>query len=384
MDAKATALWQRLPAPLTSRSVKVALVIERFGSGGGGVEKVGWHLARELAKREVEVSIVCRRCEEAPPPRVELRLVRTPSFWQPLRVLVFSRRAAAEVRAGYDIVHSLARIRYSDIFRTGGGSHAAYMENVYRAPRARALLSPRHQVLLRIEEAVFRDPHPIIQCNARASATEISRRYSVPESRLVTIYNGVDTEQFHPDRRREARDTTRSGLGLEGPVALFVGTGFHRKGLDRALAGFARGAPPDATLLVAGGDDPAPYRRLAQQLGLENRVRFLGRRSDVDRLHAASDLLVLPTRYDPFANSCLEAMASGLPVATTPTNGAAELIETGRNGLVVDGEFEGAFALLGAPAQLHAMGTAARATAERYTWEAHTDRVLDLYGRVRE
>jgi UDP-glucose:(heptosyl)LPS alpha-1,3-glucosyltransferase len=212
---------------------------------------------------------------------------------------------------------------------------------------------------------------------------EIGRRYGVPESRLVTIYNGVDTDQFHPDRRREARNEMRASLGLEGPVALFVGTGFHRKGLDRAIEGFTQGAPGDAALLVAGGDDPAPFRRLAERLGVERRIRFLGRRSDVDRLHAASDLLVLPTRYDPFANSCLEAMASGLAVATTPINGVAELIESGRNGLVLDGGFGEAFALLRAPEQLEAMGAAARSVAERHTWAAHADQVLELYRRVR-
>jgi UDP-glucose:(heptosyl)LPS alpha-1,3-glucosyltransferase len=280
------------------------------------------------------------------------------------------------------VVHSLARTTSQDIYRTGGGTHATYMEAVYSSPRTRALISPRHRVLLRIEERVFADPHQIIQCNARGTALDISRRFGVPEERLCVIYNGVDTDRFHPERRIAARSEMRRDLGLEGPAALFVGAGFRRKGLDRAIEGLAKGAPADAVLLVAGGDDPRPWRELAARRGVADRVRFLGRRGDVDRLHAAADLFVLPTRYDPFSNACLEAMASGLPVATTRTNGASELIDRGRSGLVLDDGFEEAFALLAEPERLEAMGRGARATAGERSWSRHTEEVLALYARV--
>ena len=300
-------------------------MVERFVSGAGGVETVASHLARGLAAREVEVAVVCRVAEVPNPPGVALRSVRVPTFWQPLRVLAFSRAAARATRSGFDVVHSLARTRHQDIFRAGGGSHAAYMEHTYRFVRTRALLSPRHRVLLSIEERVFRDPRQLIQCNARRSADEIARRFHVPAERLVTIYNGVDTERFHPTRRAAAREKARLDLQIPGPAGLFVGSGFHRKGLDRALRALARSAPPNAILLIAGAGNPKRYRALATKLGIETRVRFLGRRSDVEFLHAAADLFVLPTRYDPFANACLEAMASGLPVATTLANGAVDV-----------------------------------------------------------
>jgi UDP-glucose:(heptosyl)LPS alpha-1,3-glucosyltransferase len=362
--------------------VKIALVVERFGPGSGGVETVGWHLARELALRDVRVTVLCRSQTAAPPSGVGVQTLHVSSFWQPVRVLLFSRRSRDAAGSGFDVVHSLARTRHQNVYRAGGGSHAAYMEHVYRLPRAQALLSPRHQTLLRIEEAVFRDPDQIVQCNARGSAMEIARRYRVPESRLVTIYNGVDTDRFHPEFRATARAEARAELGLRGPTALFVGRGFHRKGLDRAISGLAAGASTDAVLLVAGDGDPTPYRRLARRLGLEERVRFLGRRSDVERLHAAADLFVLPTRYDPFSNASLEAMASGLPVATTSANGAAERIESGRSGLVLDDGFEQAFALLEHSYRLSRMGEAARTIAERHTWARHAEEVLQLYKRI--
>jgi UDP-glucose:(heptosyl)LPS alpha-1,3-glucosyltransferase len=100
-------------------------------------------------------------------------------------------------------------------------------------------------------------------------------------------------------------------------------------------------------------------------------VQFEGQRDDVERCYAGADLLVLPTRYDPFANACLEAMACGLPVLTTAANGASELIRDGVNGLVV-GEMPSAErladalqGLLTAERRL-AMGEAAQQTAREY------------------
>jgi UDP-glucose:(heptosyl)LPS alpha-1,3-glucosyltransferase len=362
--------------------VNVALVVERFAAGAGGVENVAWNLAREIATRDVRTTVVCRAAHGTPSPGIEVRRVRAPGLWQPLRVLAFSRGAARATRSGFDVVHSLARTVSQDIYRTGGGSHASYMEAVYASPRTHALLSPRHRVLLRIEERVFADPRQIIQCNARGTAVDISRRFGVPEERLCVIYNGVDTDRFHPERRMAARSEVRRSLGLGGPAALFVGAGFRRKGLDRAIEGLARGAPPDAVLLVVGGDDPRPWRELATRCGVVDRVRFLGRRGDVDRLQAAADLFVLPTRYDPFSNACLEAMASGLPVATTPANGASELIDPGRSGLVLDERFEEGFALLAEPDRLEAMGRVAHGTARDRSWARHAEEVLALYARV--
>ena len=69
-----------------------------------------------------------------------------------------------------------------------------------------------------------------------------------------------------------------------------------------------------AVLLVVGGDSAAPFKRLAEQLGVSERVIFAGARNDLPRIYPAADAFVLPTLYETFALVCLEAMASGLPV----------------------------------------------------------------------
>jgi UDP-glucose:(heptosyl)LPS alpha-1,3-glucosyltransferase len=81
-------------------------------------------------------------------------------------------------------------------------------------------------------------------------------------------------------------------------------------------------------LLVAGRGNPRGYK--------SGRVQFLGEVVDLVPVYAAADIFILPTIYDPFSNACLEALASGLPVITTRSNGFSEIIENGVHGSIVD------------------------------------------------
>ena len=362
-------------------TVRVALVIERFEPRGGGVESVAWNVAGALARRGVAVHVLARRGDDPPGP-VTLHRLPVPSFWQPLRVVAFSRAVArCAARERFDVVHSFSRTRHQDVFRAGGGSHADYLDRSH-GPLARALrrVSPRHTVLLGIERRVFADAAQILQCNSPMVREQLIARYGIAPERIVVIPNGVDLERFRPTGR-EARDAVRAELGGDGPVWLFAGSGFPRKGLETALSAVAL-AGPAGTLWVAGKDDPSPWRRRAEALGIAGRVRFLGARDDLERLYAAADALVLPTRYDAFANVCLEALASGLPVVTSRANGAAPWVREA--GLVVDDPddaagFAKALSRLSDPATRSALAERARPVAEPLGWDAHAAALCELY-----
>jgi UDP-glucose:(heptosyl)LPS alpha-1,3-glucosyltransferase len=370
------------PAPL-----RIALVIERFEPGGGGVEGAAWRVASGLAAAGDDVHVFTRRGAKGAP--VTLRQLDVPSVWQPLRVLAFSRAAAAAAPRGqFDVVHSFSRTRHQDVFRAGGGSHADFLERAYSRSAARwRRASPRHAVLLAMEARIFADESQLVQCNSEMVRDELQRRYGVPDARLAVIANGVDLERFHPHLREERRAATRASIGAreETPVWLLPGSGFRRKGVDTALRALARGREA-AELWVVGRDEPRPWRALAEELGVAARVRFLGHRSDMPELYAAADALVLPTRYDAFANVCLEAAASGLPVVTTSADGAARWL--GGAGLTLD-EPEDAEALgkllesLCEPERRFTLGRAARTRAESRSWEHHIDELRALYAKVR-
>lgn len=370
---------------LTGRPLRIALVIERSGPGTGGAENVAWQVAAGLARAGDAVTVVARAGEA--PPGTTLQRVPCPSAWQPLRVLAFSRAAARATGRGFDVVQSFSRTRHQDVFRAGGGSHADYLERCH-GPGAAALrrLSPRHAVQLRIERQVFADPRQTILCNSQMVREQIARRHGVAPSRLVVIRNGVDLARFHPGRRGSDGARLRGELGA-GPrtVWLFAGSGFPRKGLAAALGALAASQDRDALLWIAGRDEPAPWQHVARRLGITDRVRFLGPRSDPEALYAAADGLLLPTRYDAFANVCLEAAAAGLPVVTSAANGAAEIAREA--GLVVEeaddvAGFARALDAFAEPAARASAGKAARALAEASSWEAHVSALRALYARL--
>jgi UDP-glucose:(heptosyl)LPS alpha-1,3-glucosyltransferase len=204
---------------------------------------------------------------------------------------------------------------------------------------------------------------------------------------LQLIYNGVDCAHFHPGLREEHRAVLRQKLGAgdTARIILFVGSGFERKGVATLLDALAR--LPGAQLWVVGRDRAqAGFERRARKIGVADRVRFFGPQPDVRPFYGAADLLALPTLYDPFPNAALEALASGLPLVTTTSCGAAELVRPGENGAVCAPNDPTALAAALAPllaaGPSPAQRAAARAAAEPFTLEATAAALHALYGRL--
>jgi sugar transferase (PEP-CTERM/EpsH1 system associated) len=158
----------------------------------------------------------------------------------------------------------------------------------------------------------------------------------LPRRKVLTIRNGVDLARFGHTDRLEARRSL--GFPEDGLVVGTVGRLDPVKdqaGLLQAFTGLLP-AHPQAWLLVAG-DGPCRENllRRAASLGISERVRFLGERTDVPVVFGAMDLFVLPSIAEGMSNTMLEAMASGLPVVATRVGGNAELVEDGANGRLV-------------------------------------------------
>jgi len=171
----------------------------------------------------------------------------------------------------------------------------------------------------------------------------------------------------------------------EALVWLFAGSGFERKGLDTALRALALSTQSNTQLWIAGADRPARWQRVARSLGVEARVRFLGFRRDMRTLYAAADALLLPTRYDACANSCLEAAAAGIPVLTSTANGAAELF-TDTELAIHDSDDANGFAHaldeLSDSTLRARLGTAARTLVENLSWSAHVKSLREVFAGI--
>ena len=201
----------------------------------------------------------------------------------------------------------------------------------------------------------------------------------VPKERIQVILNGVDLQEFFS----EYVDRDQLGLPEKVTLALFVGDiRTPRKNLATVLNALPQ--VPDLHLVVVGATERSPYPELAVKLGLDNRVHFLGYRRDVSKIMKAVDLFVFPSRYEPFGMVVSEAMASGLPIITTVTTGAAEIVT--REGGIILSDSEDVQALTEALGKLASdrelrqqMGKVGRAIAQQHSWDSKTKSYLDLF-----
>ncbi|ALR78635.1 glycosyltransferase family 4 protein [[Enterobacter] lignolyticus] len=364
--------------------MKLAIVRQTYNPNGGAERFVSRALNVLAQDTTLDVTLIARQWEDAAGWHT---LTVDPPFSNRIKREAGFAEAAAAHFAEFDIVQSHERIPGATIFRAGDGVHAAWLEqyNRIQSPLARwaQSLSRYHRYILQAERQMF--THPQLRkviCNSRMVRDDIARRFGLADDRLTVIYNGVDTDYFHP-RLRQPSLRAKFGLPENAPVLTYVGSGFSRKGVATALRAIV--PHPDVWLLVAGRDKHAgKFQKLARALGVEKRVRFLGPVADVREVYGSADALILPTLYDPFPNVCVEALACGLPLLTSHGCGAAEWIHEGKNGWVRDAlDVAGYQQAIGEWLAGRAAGTdyaaAARATAEPFTLDRMAAELQALY-----
>ena len=210
---------------------------------------------------------------------------------------------------------------------------------------------------------------------------------AAPRDRIRWVPNGIDTTVFRPNP--EARAQLRTDLALDGClVFLAVGRFDPQKNhtlMLRAFAQLAHDHPAPVLLLAGRGPLEDEARLEAARLGLGDRVRFLGIRTDVPDLMAAADAYVMSSSWEGLPIVLLEASAVGLPIVATDVGGNAEVVEDQSTGLLVPAERPDALAA--AVAQLAAMspeertrfGARGRARTEQ---DYGIEHVVDVWERI--
>jgi UDP-glucose:(heptosyl)LPS alpha-1,3-glucosyltransferase len=372
--------------------VRLAIVRQGYNAYGGA-ERIISRILPFLEKQGSEVTLITRSAQGWGARRV-LRVdpLHVGRLW---RDWSFSRAARrAWRREAFDIVQSHERIAGCDVYRAGDGVHRRWLEirQETAAPLTRLgiFLNFYHRYVCRAEKAMFEHPRlRAVICNSKMVREEIRRAFRIAPEKLHVIYNGVDLEHFHPRERERLRGAARAEIGCRprDTVFLFVGSGFARKGLGAAIDALAAASNEGFWLVVAGRDrDADKFRRQARAAGLERRACFVGAQEDVRALYAAADCFILPSRYDPFPNTALEALAMGLPAIVSSRCGAAEVIEPGRNGWICRPDDPPGLARLLRQADEalrgERMGAEARATAERFGIDAMAQRLAQLYASL--
>lgn len=197
------------------------------------------------------------------------------------------------------------------------------------------------------ERAVFgTDSETQILLISETERVKFEHFYHTPPERMHMLPPGISPDRRAPPDAAERRKAIRRSLGLKTGehTLLFVGSGFIKKGLDRAIQALANVslAQPsvELRLLVVGQDKQRRFKRLSKRLGVADRVTFLGGREDIPDLLLGADALVHPALDEAAGIVLLEALVAGLPVLVTDVCGYAQHIAAANAGIVLGAPFQ--------------------------------------------
>ncbi|HSF85368.1 MAG TPA: glycosyltransferase [Acidimicrobiia bacterium] len=225
---------------------------------------------------------------------------------------------------------------------------------------------------------------------------DLLEHYGASPERLCTNPPGIDHELFSPGDKHESR----RWLGLpDAPLVLFVGRIQPLKAPDVAVEAVAQLGPVDGRLphliIIGGPSGPNGERELsrlhtlAATSGLVGRVHFVPtqRHDALPGFYRAADVLIVPSRSETFGLVAAEAQACGLPVVAADVGGLPYAVADGSTGVLVHGHDPASYAaaigsILSDPVRAESMAAQAIEFAERFSWSATANRLLELYAGI--
>jgi glycosyltransferase involved in cell wall biosynthesis len=367
----------------------LAFVSHKFECNDGQ-GRVNYEVVKAALEYGYRVTVLAARCaveiSEHPLARyVQIGNENLPTAL--LRELVFARSSATWLRnhrAELDLVQVNGFVTWAECdIAAAHFVHSSWKKNQYYpfvTSSPYALYQRLYTVLnSRWEKRVFTTAKTVIAVSSTVG--DELQELGVRPERIAVIFNGVDTDQFSPG----PADRNVFGLPVYAPLGLFVGDiRTPRKNLETVLR--AMMPIPDLHLAVAGAAEGSKYPGMAQRLGIANRVHFLGKIRDMPTLMRSVDIVVYPSRYDPFGLVVLEAMSSGIPViASAPTGIADHIGDAGeilRNPDDVVGLSSLLTKCLSDPATRAVMGKSGRQRALEMRWSDMTAKYLDVYDKM--
>ncbi|XPV76051.1 MAG: glycosyltransferase family 4 protein [Desulfovibrio sp.] len=350
---------------MTIQDINVALFVRTF-SEYGGAENMCYMLHHYLKKQGYGVRVFCGRNNTALRGETvtEVPVFRLSRFG---KIYSYFRSASRLLEELPDntISLSFAPLPGCDIYRSGG-SHLDFVTKTLRAqPTAmhkcskafRRAINPVNYLVPHLDKKIYSDRRTRrIIAISRLMQEEIAGSYPTAVDKISIIPNGVDTRRFKHDNLNSWRQNARAHYGMreDAKIIGFCSTNLELKGLRHLIQALSV-LPEEYRVLVAGGRRPEKYLKAARAAGVGDRVHFIGKVNDMPRFYAALDLFCHPSFYDTFGNVVAEALASGIPVVTSPYVGAGDLIKSGQNGFIVDPEDKNALA--GAIQDTYNLGT---------------------------
>jgi glycosyltransferase involved in cell wall biosynthesis len=379
--------------PLGEPKVKpnVLFIIDSFEQGGS--ERQALQLLRQLhTSGQCRVYLACLqdrgslRAEADQLGLGEIHEYALTSFYD----LNFARQIRRVVRfikeKKIDVVHT--HCFYTNIFGMTGGFLGRVPARVTSKGETDGFRTPMQK---RAERAAFRMAHRVI-ANCHVVENQLIKE-GVDPAKIIQHYNGLDMERLKvlPGLRKEEALADFSLPADRRYISIVAN--LHNPVKDHPMflraAARVRARVPDAGFAIAGeGELMEDLQTLVSELGIEKDVFFIGRCDNVANLLFASDIGVLSSKAEGFANAILEYMAGGLPVVATDVGGAREAIAEDKTGYVVPSGDDKTMAariidLLNSPERARAMGDRGKLiVAEKFSCDRHLQNTLELYDEL--
>jgi glycosyltransferase involved in cell wall biosynthesis len=357
---------------------------------GDGQGRVNYEIAWEAIRRGHHVTLLASRVAPELQQSSQVNWLDIPVKRWPtnlLREIVFAWRSAdwlRKHRRELDLVQANGAVTWAqgDV-NLVPFVHSAWLRSPLHISRGRRDFYGFYQWLYTVlnarwEKRAFRQAKVVVAVSQRVKQELLD--IGVPKECIRVILCGVDLQEFSPGYANRKK----WGLPDQVPLALFVGDiRINRKNLDTVLHALVQ--VPELHLAVVGTTEGSPYPQLAAQLELGDRVHFLGNpQNAVPELMRAVDLFVFPSRYEPYGLVVIEAMASGLPVISASTTGAAEIVTPECGVVLSDTEDTNALAqamssIASEPELRNRMGQAARSIAQQHSWATMAQSYVDLF-----
>jgi len=321
--------------------MKIALIHAQPGANASTDEHARRVAAHLVARKDAVTCVTNEKCDPLAP-GVAMETLKPFSLSASGRAKAFD--SAAETwcaKQKFDLVYSLGRTSKADVLMLCEGVRDTRNELAKDSALAK---SSEEKSALEIEtRGMSRERAKLVAVPSELVGKDAMKRHHVLPESIRLVRPGVDLDLYSPTRREQEGPAARKALGLDANafVVAFVADDWHVNGFDRLFKVWdaVSGSRASARLVVAGSDpERAAHEKMVAASRCKDTVRFVPAPADVARILHAADLFVLPTRYDAFSRAGLAAMACGLPVVTTATNGLAELVDEDVNGVALFGD----------------------------------------------
>jgi len=372
--------------------MKIAVVIPKYGLVGGA-EGFSYEVTERLAAHSgFEIHVFANQWLRGNPSISfhKVRILAFPRFMRQISFAYISNRLICTEK--FDLIHSHDRIFKMDLFTMHGIPHKTWIKKVRHKH-----LSLFDRSMAWVEKKGIMGSHkPVILPVSRLAKREFLKVYNIPESNIHVIHPGISMDRFSALDKKACRYEIRGrhGLSQNDVVILFAGMNFKVKGLELVLRGFAglierEDKKSKLKMLVVGKGKKKRYIALCRELGIADRIIFTGVIRGVEKYYLASDIFAMPSQFDTFGLTVLEAMTAGLPVIISNRVGAMDLIDSGVQGFILSenpspSDMTAALASLMKKEDRLEMGKNAQQTALQNTWDKTADQVANLYHQFHE